>query len=373
MATYHGCFIFFGDVRYDSRLQNLVRTLSAAGRPLLVLQASDRDEEFEMHGARVRALGLDQRLRGFLRYLRFYALMLPAVRAVRAAFYCAEDLYSLPVAASSWRRHGGRMFYDSREIYSALGTLTRKPFKQKIWKLLEGRFIRKASVFTSGIIDSRHLAALYRIPQPEVVYNYPWLRQVPRNDSLRNRLKLEPGDLILLYQGMLAPGRGIGPMLEALLLLDSKFKLALIGDGPWSGELKDKSEQGRYQGRLFVLDRVPHDKLLEYTASADIGLTLIEGISASYRAALPNKLFEYIMCGTPPLASDLPAMKEVIDQCGAGMAIEISGPARIAKVIGDMAGRLPEFRAACRRAREELNWQKQEEKILNIFTIEDRN
>jgi glycosyltransferase involved in cell wall biosynthesis len=232
---------------------------------------------------------------------------------------------------------------------------------------VEKFFIKRAVTFTSGEMDSDRLAELYHIPVPQVVYNYPFLKDVPRNQSLRSVLKLPEDRFLLLYQGMLAPGRGIGFMLEVLKQLDPGYALVLIGDGVMSLELQKKSETPEWKGRLFVMGRVPHQKLLEYTASADIGLTLIEGITLSYFAALPNKLFEYIMCKTPPLASDLPAMKKVIDQHRTGRTVRYGDVTQALLAIKEIQEHLPEQRQACAAARLKLNWQEQEPEILSIF------
>lgn len=367
MKETRGCFIYFGDIRYDSRLQNITGTLARAGHSVTVLQAADRNEEFEFDGIRVLSLYTNNRIRGVARFLWFYIRMIPQALKMQADYFCAADLYSLPAAAWAARRNRARLFYDSREIYSSLGALAGKKTKQSIWHRVERAFIKKAVTFTSGEIDSARLAELYRIPVPGVIYNYPRLTDVPRNRSLRSALKIPEDRIILLYQGMLAPGRGVGFMLEILNKLDPRYALVLIGDGVMLWELEKKSQAPEWRDRLYVMGRVPHRQLLEYTASADIGLTLIEGISLSYHAALPNKLFEYIMCGTPPLASDLPAMKKVIDRYGAGRTVEFGDAARAAQAVEDISRRLPRYRKACAAARLKLNWQEQEEELLSIF------
>jgi glycosyltransferase involved in cell wall biosynthesis len=275
MNETRGCFIYFGDVRYDSRLQNIAGTLARSGQKITVLQAADRDEHVDLDGIQVISIKTNNRVRGIARFVWFYCKIIPAALKVKAHFFCAADLYSLPVAARAAKRNKAGLFYDSREIYSALGALAEKKAKQNIWHLLEKLFIKQAVTFTSGEIDSARLAELYRIPVPRVVYNYPFLKEVPRNKSLHSALKLSNDRFILIYQGMLAPGRGIEFMLEILKRLDPKYALVMIGDGSMFQELNDKSQAPEWKGKLFVMGRVPHRQLLAYTASADIGLTLI--------------------------------------------------------------------------------------------------
>jgi glycosyltransferase involved in cell wall biosynthesis len=367
MNETRGCFIYFGDVRYDSRLQNIAGTLARSGQKITVLQAADRDEHVDLDGIQVISIKTNNRVRGIARFVWFYCKIIPAALKVKAHFFCAADLYSLPVAARAAKRNKAGLFYDSREIYSALGVLARKKAKQNIWQRVEKLFIKQAVTFTSGEMDSARLAELYRIPFPGVIHNYPFLKDVLRNDSLHAALKLSNDRFILLYQGMLAPGRGIEFMLDILKKLGPKYALALIGDGPMFHDLRAKAETPEWKGRLYVMGRVPHSQLLEYTASAGIGLALIEGISLSYFTALPNKLFEYIMCGTPPLASDLPAMKKVIDEHGTGRTVRFGDVPQALQAIEDIRADLTDHQNACAEARLRLNWQKQEQELLNIF------
>jgi len=367
MNETRGCFIYFGDVRYDSRLQNIAGTLARSGQKITVLQAADRDEQFDLDGIRVISIKTNNRIKGPARFAWFYSKIFPAALKVKADYFCAADLYSLPAAAWAAKRNKAGLYYDSREIYSALGALAGKKAKQHIWHRVEKFFIKQAVTFTTGEMDSARLAELYRIPAPKVVYNYPFLKDVPRNDSLHQALNLTEDRFILLYQGMLAQGRGIEFMLDILKQLDAKYALVLIGDGPMFPELKKQAESPEWKGKLFVMGRVLHSQLLEYTASAGIGLTLIESISLSYVTALPNKLFEYIMCGTPPLASDLPAMKKVIDEHGTGRTVRFGDGPQAVQAVEDIRRNLPRYQKACAAARLKLNWQEQEQELLNIF------
>ena len=73
---------------------------------------------------------------------------------------------------------------------------------------------------------------------------------------------------------------------------------------------------------IIFTGAVNYNKLLEYTASADIGLSLFEDVSLSYRLALPNKLFEYAMANIPVIATDLPAIRKIHEEFNFGELIE---------------------------------------------------
>ncbi|MCS6988830.1 MAG: hypothetical protein NZM06_04865 [Chloroherpetonaceae bacterium] len=364
--TYDGCFLFFGDVRYDSRLQNLIHSLSATFSRLALVQVCGAAERFRFESCDVFSAAVDSNLRGAKKFLASYFALLPLALRIEANFYCAEDVFSLPVAALLARLNRARLFYDSRELYFAIGALSNKKAKQAIWSFLEELFISDAKVFATGEMDCQLLRSRYKIPLPATIRNYPRRLSIPRNSSLRERLNLSPDQILLLYQGMMGEGRGIFKMLDAIEALPETFALAMLGDGVLLERTRAEIKRRHLSARAFALGSEPHQSLLRYTASADIGLALIEPISKSYELALPNKLFEYILCETPPVVSALPAMTPIVERYKVGVATELSVP-KIVEAILRVSESLSFYRANCRQAREVLNWETQSEKVRSLF------
>ncbi|MBN1447376.1 MAG: glycosyltransferase, partial [Bacteroidetes bacterium] len=77
----------------------------------------------------------------------------------------------------------------------------------------------------------------------------------------------------------------------------------------------------RVADRVHVLPAVPSEELQQWTASADIGLCMIENLGSSYFLSLPNKLFEYIAAGLPVVGSDFPEIGRVLRESGSGVAV----------------------------------------------------
>ncbi|KER10155.1 MAG: hypothetical protein HY22_06630 [[Candidatus Thermochlorobacteriaceae] bacterium GBChlB] len=364
---YNGCFVFIGDLRYDSRLQNILRSLSKRFSSLALVQAADANETFRFENCDVMSLRLAPSLRGARKFLAFYRTLFPAVLSIDAEFYCAEDVFSLPVAARAAARRRATLLYDSRELFFALAQLKDKRLKQTVWSSIERRYISRARVFTSGELDSQALAERYHIPVPTTIYNYPAFREIQRNQSLREKLNLSSDRVLLIYQGILTEGRGISKSLDALKKLDERFVLVLIGDGDLRQSIEKKITEMNLSSRAFVLGRVPHGELLNLTASADIGLALIEPISESYKLALPNKLFEYVLCSVPVVASNLPAMQKVIDKYRIGITVDADSNEDLTNAISLVAENIYAYQRACLTAKLRLNWQTQETQLWSLF------
>ena len=117
--------------------------------------------------------------------------------------------------------------------------------------------------------------------------------------------------------------------------------------------------------KVVFTGSIPNDELLKYTLCADIGFSLIQPVSDSYKQALPNKLFEYALCGVPVIASDLPEMHKFIKKYNLG---ELVNPNKkedhiqaVKKILsGDViyAGE-----------NHELTWESQSDKFLKIVGL----
>ena len=141
--------------------------------------------------------------------------------------------------------------------------------------------------------------------------------------------------------------------------------LLMLGDGEQKNNFQKLAVELGISDRLIFAGSIKQDELINYTAGADIGLSLIENISISYYHALPNKLFEYIMAGLPVLSSDLPQMKKIIDTYKVGEAIDISGISGIVNVLKrwvDNPAELEKYKANCLIAAKDLNWQAEYER-----------
>jgi glycosyltransferase involved in cell wall biosynthesis len=232
----------------------------------------------------------------------------------------AADLYSLPAAiklAKKILKETGIMpqiIYDSREIFSALGPLSGSTIKQRIIAFLEKRFICKVDKFVvSGELDAEYLKSYFQTDKPFfVIKNYPKKQEINKSNYLAEKFNISSDKKILVYQGVLLGGRGIMPMLKAMNQIKDKYAFCMIGSGSKEEDYRKYVLENDLQDSVFFHPEVEYSELLNITASADIGLCLIEPISFSYELALPNKLFEYIACGLPVLVSDLPALRKVV-------------------------------------------------------------
>lgn len=301
----------------------------------------------------------------------YYNTILDLLRHQPPDVFHAHDLNTLPLACRGKKRFGGKVIYDSHELYTGSAYITGR-LAHHLWVRQERKLIRQAdAVITVCDSIAQELERIYRIELPVTLRNCPELPEsLDQDASLRKLLEL-PEDLsIVLYQGKLSRGRGLEHLIEATRQIE-KAAIVFMGWGPIEDELKQTVKDQELQHRLFIIPPVPPSQLLSWTASADIGVSPIEPIFLSYHYSLPNKVFEYISAGIPVAASRLPEMQRLIEQHEVGVTFEPGNPADMAGAINRLLkdpDAIAEMKQNARLAsQQELNWGAESQKLLKVY------
>ena len=130
-------------------------------------------------------------------------------------------------------------------------------------------------------------------------------------EECRNRLHLPLNKKIILYSGHLYDWKGANLLLEAA----RKFQILFIFIGGTISDIADyklKAESYKLKNIFFAGHR-SHSEISLWLKAADI---LVLPNSArkdiSYLFTSPLKLFEYMVSGTPIVASNLPSIREIV-------------------------------------------------------------
>lgn len=287
----------------------------------------------------------------------------------RVNLLVSNDLDTLPANFVVHKIKRIPIVYDSHEFYTETPELVNRPFVQGIWLWIEKRiFPRLTDIFT--VNDS--IAALYEQKYGKklfVVRNLP-RKNVSVKKILPEDLGFKSGEHLIILQGAgINIQRGAEEAIQAMEFVPDA-KLLIIGGGDVVDDLKKLAAERNLNGRVIFMPRKPYNELMEYTAVAEIGLTLDKDTNINYRFSLPNKLFDYINAQTPVLASPLTEIRKIVENYKVGVLIENHDPRHIADKINFMLQN--NYKAKLKEnlinASSVLNWEAEEEVLRSVYS-----
>lgn len=173
----------------------------------------------------------------------------------------------------------------------------------------------------------------------------------------RTRLGLPLTLPIAMYIGRLDGWKGTDTLLEASSLMPSTV-LAIIG-----GEEGQIAELSRRYPRVRFLGARPYRELANNMAAADVLVLPNTGkdeISVTFTS--PLKLFAYMTSSIPIVASDLPSIREVVDERMAYLVLPDDATALSEGIKEALAGGKTRAQEALKRV-QEYSWKRRAERI----------
>jgi glycosyltransferase involved in cell wall biosynthesis len=380
------CMHVLGTARTDVRVMREATALAEAGYEVFVVDietARDRPVEERISGVVLKHIMIPRAFSS----IRFKPLLL--FQAARLLIRSTLQLIHIP--ADVYHAH------DTSALLACFlaGLIQRKPLvfdahelplsgevKNRRWRgliTLFSWFLAFAVPRCAGIITVsppivEELCRRYARSDVSLVRNVPSYQQVSRSQRLRQHLHLPQDAHIALYQGAFSTNRGLERLIQAAAFLEPGNLIVFMG--PDTEGLRSQFESliasEGVVDRVKMLPAVPYEELLDWTASADIGLIVYTPEhSQNVQMCLPNKLFEYLMVGLPILASQLDAVSDIIATYDVGRIIpslteETIGTAINAMLADHMALARMRYNAL-EAVRETLCWEKESQQLLRLY------
>lgn len=357
--------IALNKIEYDARLSNFIDTFNK--NCLRVASITLDDNEFVKSKENRFRVEVRENLKTYAKVFDFLSAGKHFLDFVVPKYVLCSDLYSLPLGVKFKKKYNAKLIYDSREIYSALASLSKKPFKQFVLKCFEKINVKNVdSIIVTGDLDKEYLSKLFPKKRIEVVYNYPRKFKTLNQIDIRKEFGLSAESILAIYQGVLLKGRGIELCISSLKFAE-ELHLIVAGSGAMEKKYQDLAKSLGLAERVHFLGKVPYENLLQYTSGCDVGLCLIEPISFSYKLALPNKLFEYVQARIPIIATNLPAISKVFENFRIGELVEPNvTPKDLAEVIVSIASNKEQYRTELEKCSVLFVWEQQEKMIMDL-------
>lgn len=189
--------------------------------------------------------------------------------------------------------------------------------------------------------------------------------------DVRKDLELPLDKKIALYVGRLDGWKGSKTVFEASKLLPAEIKIIIIG-----GEEKQVARFKKEYPSIIFLGFKQYKDLAENLAVADVLLLPNTGRNEiSARFTSPLKLFAYMASGKPIVASDLPSIREILNENNA-MLIKPDDPKELVIGITKLLRNdyfSDKISKQALRDVKEYTWEKRVEKIINFIKFSKNN
>jgi len=142
------------------------------------------------------------------------------------------------------------------------------------------------------------------------------------------------GDTVV-YTGNLGHAQNLEPCIRAMAHVDSSLSLRVVGDGDVRSDLERVAREAGVEDRVAFEGLVERDAVPDYLADAVVGLAPIEP-SSSLQYAVPTKVYEYLACGVPVVATGDGAIESFLRSAEGGLVVD-SDPVEIAAAVHKLA------------------------------------
>ncbi|MDC0994016.1 glycosyltransferase [bacterium] len=366
------------EFRNESRVLKEVDTISKLPRVDHVFIAALHAEDLELDENisskvslkrfSIKTRGLSKGLFGqAIKYIEFAFRILLFCKNKDIGIVNIHALGLLPLGYLLKLIYGAKLIYDTHELETE--TNGSGGLRKRLGKWVERLLIRRSDhvfVVSENIAD--WYRDKYKIARPTVVLNAPRQQKVEKSNYFREKFNVRSDQIIILYQGGLAPGRGVDLLLESFKQRnDDKVVIVFMGYGAMEDAIKIASESCN---TVFFHKAVSPDVLLSYTVSADAGIHTIKNTCLNHFYCMPNKLFEYAMAGLPVIVSNMKEMREFVESNEIGIVVESETTEAINKAIDKLL--MLDLNTLKRNAQitaNSISWEHQEATIRAVYEI----
>jgi glycosyltransferase involved in cell wall biosynthesis len=352
---------------FDPRIfHKEAQTLVQAGYEVVLIAPHDKKSE-NVDG--VHIMGLPRYERRFYRPLNWWRILRTALRQ-KADVYHFHDPELLPVGWLLKRLGVGHVIYDCHEYYAE--AMAARMWIPRIFRPLARIAFE---VFESLIASSLSAAVVVTDNQllsfegATLLYNFPAQRSFAASTPVvRNKHQL-------ICVGQLSRPRGVFMLVEITRLLKQHESVELLLLGRFDSEsTKDKVQSliadADLTERIHLLGQIPYGKLKSYLSRAAVGLVPLQPTS-QYSKVIPTKMFEYMACGLPIVASDLPPIRQFMGELNCGLLVDPADPQAHAEAILYLLDHPDEAQRMGKNGRkaveEKYNWESEGRKLLRLY------
>ncbi len=352
-------FTVTNDLTYDQRMQRICGSLAAHGYDVKLvgrrLEKSTPLPPRSFQQKRIRCWFN----KGKIFYAEYNIRLFFYLLFKRMDAVCAIDLDTILPCLYVSRLKKIKRIYDAHELFTGLKEVVSRPAVLKWWTRIEKKAV---PAFKWGYTVSESIAAEFK---NRYGVSYATIRNMPVMEAITTTQRNEK---FILYQGAVNEARGFENLIPAMQWVNAK--LVICGDGNYMNQLKELIRQHGLNEKIELKGMLSPEALRQFSPSAYIAVAVPENTGMNQWLALPNKFFDYIHAGLPQVTVNYPEYRQLNSLFEVALLLDDLSPQSVARALNNLLADTVlygKLRANCLRAREVLNWQEEEKKLLSYY------
>jgi glycosyltransferase involved in cell wall biosynthesis len=158
---------------------------------------------------------------------------------------------------------------------------------------------------------------------------------LPKDAELSAHYELSAFDLCVVYAGSLVLYEGLDDLIRAIGILRDeglRVRFIVVGDGAFRPSLQELTSSLRLDDRITFVGQVPPASVPRYWSLAD-AVVLPRKPFKVCKVVSPLKPFEAMAMSKVVVLSDLPVMREIVDDGETGLLCRSEDPGHIAEIL----------------------------------------
>lgn len=299
-------------------------------------------------------------------------------RKLDADVYHFHDPELLPWMCLLAKQHGAKVVWDVHELYPATISEFHVTFLPPLAHLLGMAFTYLERLWCAAF------AAVVAVTDPirdryvdmgmkcETIHNVIDLNGIPEIRCVEK----EPF-FTIVASGTTNASRCVDQLIDAFAIVSEKHPKTILR---LFAQFESKKDEWRVRRRLIdkgvagktkISPLIPWNRLLgEELPKAHVGMVLYARSGNNF-VGVPNRLFEYWTSRLPVIATDTPILRKMVNENDAGLIVDSTEPALIAKAICHYVETPEEGERQGRNGRqavlEKYNWEHDLKKLCRLY------
>ena len=358
---------------FDTRIfHKESKSLQKAGHTVTLIAPSDTASKNNVD--RIHVITVKKPDSKILHPITMLRVFIAGLRQDSDVYHCHEP-GSLFVCTFLKLLRRTKLVYDAHEHFPSIiseNSLFPKFLKQFVDKIVD---ISEKTLceFADIIITVNHsLENRYeKIKDVVVLFNVPILDLFNVSNSIKKKS-------VIISLGNISEKRGFDKLLFSMKKIKQTkpyVKLLILGHildtNKFSTWVDDYIRTNGLEENVELIDWIPHSDVVRYIETSTVGIILFQPTHYNNLIGLPNKLFEYMACGIPVIASNFQEIRIIVNKSNCGILIDPTNSQEITDAILWVLEHPEEAKQMGENGRqaveETYNWENMEKRLFKVY------